>query len=106
MVSQVGVLEVNSGRHLWRRAVRAIPGGNGLLSKRPDRYASDIWPTYFSKAKGVKIWDLDGNRYIDMAQMGLGAAILGYGNDEVDEAVNKIITKATLRNIIWFIKRG
>ncbi len=91
MVSQVGVLETNSGRHLWRRAVRAIPGGNGLLSKRPDRYAPDIWPTYFSKAKGVEIWDLDGNRYIDMAQMGIGAVILGYGNNEVDEAIKKAV---------------
>ena len=41
--------------HLWRRAVRVIPGGNGLLSKRPDRYASDIWPTYFSKSKDLGI---------------------------------------------------
>ena len=87
----MGVLETNSGRHLWRRAVQAIPGGNGLLSKRPDRYAPDIWPTYFSKAKGVEIWDLDGNRYIDMAQMGIGSVILGYGNNEVDEAIKKAV---------------
>ena len=72
MVSQVGVLETNSGIRLWERSVRAIPGGNGLLSKRPDRYTYDIWPTYFSKAKRVEIWDLEDNRYIDMAQMGIG----------------------------------
>ena len=94
MVSQVGVLEMNSGRHLWRRAVRAIPGGNGLLSKRPDRYLPDIWPTYFSRAKGIEIWDLDGNRFIDMAQMGIGAAILGYCNKEVDSVVIEAINKS------------
>ena len=36
-----------SGYLMWKRAVKSIPGGNGLLSKRPDRYVSDMWPTYF-----------------------------------------------------------
>jgi glutamate-1-semialdehyde aminotransferase len=78
---------MNSGLKLWQRAKQAIPGGNGLLSKRPERYAPDIWPTYFSKAKGVEIWDLDGNKFIDMAQMGIGSAILGYCDDDVDRAI-------------------
>jgi len=86
-------LKPNTGKDLWNRAIASIPGGNGLLSKRPDRYASDIWPTYFSKAKGCQIWDLDGNKFIDMAQMGIGASILGYSNDEVDSAVKEAINK-------------
>jgi len=81
----------SKGQQLWKRAVKAIPGGNGLLSKRRERYAPDIWPTYFSKAKGVEIWDLDGNKFVDMAQMGIGAAILGYCNEEVDLAVKRVI---------------
>ncbi|MFQ5787165.1 MAG: aminotransferase class III-fold pyridoxal phosphate-dependent enzyme [Thermodesulfobacteriota bacterium] len=84
---------MNSGKRLWVRAVNAIPGGNGLLSKRPDRYAPDIWPTYFSKSKGIEIWDLDGNKYIDMAQMGIGTAILGYNQDEVNHAAKEAIDK-------------
>lgn len=84
---------MGKGQELWKRAIKVIPGGNGLLSKRPDRYAPDIWPTYFDKAKGVEIWDLDGKKYIDMAQMGIGAAILGYCNDEVDKAVKEAIDK-------------
>ncbi|MCM8530262.1 MAG: aminotransferase class III-fold pyridoxal phosphate-dependent enzyme [Lentisphaeraceae bacterium] len=78
---------MSKGQTLWRRAVNAIPGGNGLLSKRPDRYAPDIWPCYYSKAKGVYVWDLDDNRYIDMAQMGIGTAILGYSDQDVNQAV-------------------
>ncbi len=78
---------MNQGLELWQRAIKAIPGGNGLLSKRPDRYAADIWPVYFSRAKGVRLWDLDGREYTDMAQMGIGSAILGYSNDEVNDAV-------------------
>jgi glutamate-1-semialdehyde aminotransferase len=46
---------------------------------------------YFSKAKGVEIWDLDGKKYIDMAQMGLGTAILGYSNDQVNSCVEQAI---------------
>jgi glutamate-1-semialdehyde 2,1-aminomutase len=84
---------MNSGLKLWKRAVKVIPGGNGLLSKRPERYAPDIWPVYFSKAKGVEVWDLDGNKYIDMAQMGIGTAILGYCDDDVDTAVRDAIGK-------------
>ena len=77
----------SSGQRLWKRAVDAIPGGNGLLSKRPDRYAPDIWPPYFSSCKGVCVTDLDGNNYIDMAQMGIGSAIFGYAPDELTESV-------------------
>ncbi len=83
----------NSGNKLWSKAKSIIPGGNGLLSKRPDRYAKDIWPVYFSKAKGCQIWDLDDNVYIDMAQNGLGTAILGYADDDVNQSVIKAINK-------------
>ena len=81
----------NSGLRLWNKATSIIPGGNGLLSKRPERFGADIWPTYYSSAKGCEIKDLDGNSYIDMAQMGLGAAILGYCHTEVDDAVKEAI---------------
>lgn len=82
---------MNSGIKLWRKAVKIIPGGNGLLSKRPQRYAPDIWPTYFRKSKGVFVWDLDGNKFIDMSQMGIGTAILGYSDKDVNNAVKKAI---------------
>ena len=81
----------HTGLNLWKRAAQSIPGGNGLLSKRPERYAPDLWPTYYSKSKGVEVWDLENNKYIDMAQMGIGAAILGYCDDDVDAKVKAAI---------------
>jgi glutamate-1-semialdehyde 2,1-aminomutase len=81
----------NSGLDLWRRALKVMPGGNGLLSKRPDRYAPDIWPTYYRSSHGVSVIDLDGNCYIDMAQMGLGSSILGYSNSELIDSVSDAI---------------
>ena len=41
------------------KAKTLIPGGTMLLSKRPEMFLPDNWPSYFSKAKGCKIWDLD-----------------------------------------------
>ena len=62
-----------------------------LLSKRPEMFLPDHWPSYFSKAKGCKVWDLDGQEYIDMSIMGIGTNTLGYGQNDVDEAVRKVI---------------
>jgi glutamate-1-semialdehyde aminotransferase len=82
---------MNKGISLWEKAKTVIPGGNCLLSKRPERYLPDMWPTYYSRAKGIEVWDLEGNKFIDMAQMGIGTAILGYSNDFVDGAVKSAI---------------
>ncbi len=84
---------MSKSKNLWNKAKKIIPGGNGLLSKRPERYAPDIWPTYYSKAKGCEIWDLNNNHYYDMTQMGVGSSILGYCNTEVDSHIKKIINR-------------
>jgi len=85
---------IGSGQKLWKRAKRIIPGGNMLLSKRPEMFLPDKWPAYYSKAKGCKVWDLDGNEYTDMSIMGIGTNVLGYANDEVDDVVRKVIDKS------------
>ena len=54
------------------------------------------WPTYFSKAKGCKVWDLDGKEYTDMSIMGIGTNILGYSNSEVDNAVKEAVNKGNI----------
>ena len=87
------------GQKLWKKAKKLIPGGNMLLSKRPEMFLPNKWPTYFSKAKGCKVWDLDGNEFIDISSMGVGTNILGYGNDEVDNAVREVITKGNLSTL-------
>lgn len=78
---------MGTGQKLWKRAKQVIPGGNMLLSKRPEMFLPDQWPSYFSKAKGCHVWDLDGNKFTDMSIMGIGTNTLGYGHTEVDAAV-------------------
>lgn len=73
------------------RARTRIPGMTQLLSKRPDMYSLDVWPAYYSKAKGAAVWDLDGKKYLDMSIGGIGACVLGYADDEVDGAVIEAI---------------
>jgi glutamate-1-semialdehyde 2,1-aminomutase len=80
---------------MQERAKRCIPGMTQLLSKRPDRFSQGIWPGYFSRAKGARVWDLDGNEYIDMSISGIGANILGYSDPEVDDAVKNAIVNGT-----------
>lgn len=87
---------MGTGQKLWKRAKRVIPGGNMLLSKRAEMFLPDQWPTYFSKAKGCKVWDLDSNEYTDMCIMGIGTNILGYGHPEVDEAVRGTIAAGNM----------
>jgi len=87
---------ISSGQKLWNRAKMIIPGGNMLLSKRPDMFLPKKWPTYFSRAKGCKVWDLDGTEYIDMSIMGIGTNILGYSNNEVDSAVKEAVNKGNM----------
>ena len=90
---------MNTGQKLYKRAKKVIPGGNMLLSKRPEMFLPEKWPSYFSKSKGCKVWDLDGKEYIDMSIMSIGTNILGYGNPEVDDAVIKTIQDGNMSTL-------
>ena len=85
------ITKEGKGQILYKKAKGIIPGGTQLLSKRPEMFLPDYWPAYYSKAKGCKIWDLDGNEYIDVSYMGIGSNVLGYANDEVDNAAIEAI---------------
>tara|TARA_B100001175_G_C19501346_1_gene638249 strand:+ start:1341 stop:2648 length:1308 start_codon:yes stop_codon:yes gene_type:complete len=90
---------MNLGQELYKKAKTIIPGGTMLLSKRPEMFLPEQWPSYFSKAKGCKVWDLDGRELIDMSIMGVGTNTLGYGNDEVDAAVLGTIKKGNMSTL-------
>jgi glutamate-1-semialdehyde 2,1-aminomutase len=90
---------MGTGQKLWKRAKSVIPGGNMLLSKRAEMFLPDQWPAYFSKSKGCKVWDLDGNQYTDMSIMGIGTNILGYGNQEVDDAVRRTVDAGNMSTL-------
>lgn len=92
-------LKTCTGQKLWKRAKRVIPGGNMLLSKRAEMYLPEQWPAYYSKAKGCRVWDMDGREYIDMSYMGIGTNTLGYGHPEVDEAVRQTVAEGNMTTL-------
>jgi acetylornithine/succinyldiaminopimelate/putrescine aminotransferase len=49
-------------------------------------YISDRWPVFWERAAGANVWDVDGNRYIDLTAA-FGVASVGYGNPRVVAAL-------------------
>ncbi len=86
-------------QELYRRAKKLIPGGTQLLSKRPEMFLPDLWPAYYKKANGCKVWDLDGNKYTDMSYMGIGSCILGYADKDVNMAVKKAVDAGSMSTL-------
>src|SRR4030066_2383573 len=87
---------MNSGVKLWNKAKKIIPGGNQLLSKRSEMFLPEKWPSYYKKAKGVEVWDLDNNHYYDMSIMGIGSCVLGYAYEEINTAVKNAIEQGSM----------
>ncbi|MFC2061392.1 aminotransferase class III-fold pyridoxal phosphate-dependent enzyme [Elusimicrobiota bacterium] len=87
---------------LYDEGKKIIPGGAQLLTKRPERHLPDLWPAYYDKAEGCEIWDLDGNKYIDMSFMGIGACILGYAESTVSNAVRDAVNKGSMTTLNCF----
>lgn len=90
---------MNKTQELYRRAKDLIPGGTQLLSKRPEQFLPGLWPAYYKKAKGCMVWDLDNNKYIDTSYMGIGATILGYADDEIDQKIIEVIKNGTFTTL-------
>lgn len=93
------MIKIKKGPRLWNDAKKIIPGGNQLLSKRSEMFLPNGWPSYYEKAKGVAVWDLDGNEFIDMSIMGIGSCILGYADPDVNKAVKKAIDDGSMSTL-------
>ncbi len=87
------------GQELYRRAREIIPGGTQLLSKRPEMFLPEQWPTYYRQAKGAEVVDLDGNNFLDMSVSGIGATVLGFADPDVDAAVKAAIDMGSMTTL-------
>ncbi len=93
------IKQKKKGAALWEYAKGVIPGGNQLLSKRSEMFLPESWPAYYEKAKGIYLWDLEGERYMDFSLMGMGTCVLGYANQVIDQAVKKAINKGNISTL-------
>lgn len=81
---------------LYKKAKKLIPTGTELLSKRPEMFLPELWPSYYRKAEGCKVWDLDNKQYYDFAQMGVGSCTLGYADVDINNAVIEAIKNSSM----------
>jgi glutamate-1-semialdehyde 2,1-aminomutase len=68
----------------FKRAVKRLPLGVSSSF----RYWGEDRTIYVARGKGGRVWDIDGNEYVDY-RLGYGPAILGYADDRVDEAAKR-----------------
>jgi glutamate-1-semialdehyde 2,1-aminomutase/spore coat polysaccharide biosynthesis protein SpsF len=67
------------------RSEKVIPGTAQTFSKGRSQYVQGVSPVFLKRGKGCRVWDVDGNEYIDYVQ-GLLPNILGYAHDDVNAA--------------------
>src|ERR687898_2667330 len=68
---------------MYQRALKTLPGGTDSNFR-----AWGESTVYVDRGKGGKVWDVDGNEFVDL-RMGYGPVILGHGDDRVDDYVNE-----------------
>ncbi len=87
---------MGKSQELYVKAKKLIPTGTELLSKRPEMFLPELWPSYYVKAEGCKVWDLDDKQYYDFAQMGVGSCTLGYADEDVNHAVMEAVKNGSM----------
>lgn len=79
-------------RQAFQEALNLMPGGVNSPVRAFKSVAMD--PIFMERGKGSKIYDIDGNEYIDYV-LSWGPLILGHTNDEVVEAIKKVTESGT-----------
>jgi len=77
---------IEKSKAWFERAGKTIPGSSQTFSKGANQHVQGVAPMFLAKGKGCRVWDVDGNEYIDYIQ-GLLPNILGYAHEELNQAV-------------------
>ena len=75
-----------------------IPLGSQTFSKSRTQYPVGISPMYANKGKGPYIWDIDGNKYIDLVNS-LAAITIGYGDNGLSRAVRNQLKSGVILSL-------
>ena len=84
-MKEVQKLKIDKSLELFNEAKQLVPGGV-LGARKPSDFIEGEYPIFLEYGKGCRLTDVDGNEYIDFL-CGYGPIILGYREEEVDEAV-------------------
>lgn len=93
---------MNNKEKYLEEAGHYIPSAAQTLSKYPGQYVMGVTPVAISRAKGCYLWDIEGNKYLDMI-LALGPAMFGYANERIDNVVKQQIDKGTIYSLpsVW-----
>lgn len=85
-------MKITKSKNLFAKAQTLIPGGVNSPVRAFKAVGSN--PLFIAKASGSKIWDVDGNKFIDYV-MSWGPLILGHSHPEVISVVKKSLKNGT-----------
>jgi len=77
---------------LYEEARRHLPAG---ASSNVRVYAHDPFPILFQRGQGSRIWDVDGNQYVDLLSS-YGATVLGHAHPALREAVSRQLENGSM----------
>ncbi|MCH7593946.1 MAG: aminotransferase class III-fold pyridoxal phosphate-dependent enzyme [Chloroflexi bacterium] len=79
-------------------ANRVIPGVSQTFSKNPNQFVRGVSPAFIERGSGGRVWDVDGNEFIDFP-MSLLPVVLGHNDPDVTAAVQSQITEGTIYSL-------
>jgi len=90
-------LNIKKSEKMWEEALDLVPGGV-LGIRRPYNFVPGEYPLFLDRAKAGRVWDVDGNEYIDFL-CAYGPIIIGHCEAEIDEAVAEQTKKGFCFNL-------
>ena len=57
--------KIERSNEIYNRAKHIIPAGSQTFSKGVTQFVNGFAPKYLERGKGCKVWDVDGNEYLD-----------------------------------------
>jgi len=85
----------DQSNRFFERAAKSIPLASQTFSKSYQQWAKGAAPLFIDRARGARVWDLDGNEYIDYV-LGLLPIVLSHRDPDVDEAIINQMDKGIL----------
>jgi glutamate-1-semialdehyde aminotransferase/spore coat polysaccharide biosynthesis protein SpsF (cytidylyltransferase family) len=79
----------------FERSIKTVPLGSQTFSKSYIQWPKGVAPLFIDRAQGAKVIDIDGNHYVDYI-MGLLPVVLGYCDEDIDQAAISQIMKGTI----------
>lgn len=89
------IRQYNRSEELLARAEKSIPLGTQTFSKSKTQFPYGVSPYFIERGKGSRVWDIDGNEYIDFINA-LAAITLGHNDPDVSGAVKEQLEKGTI----------